>query len=879
MRTSNIYLSDLHLLIQLFIGSTAEPVIFDPFGRLQMDETMANRDPSGLSVLVNLGGELAEYKGMALSEFDAVIDLGQAKCEFPHQKHLNFVNHPSGKMRWLFEGNKLSSVLPFYNASGFRSKAIAAGIKLATFMGLGARMANGKITIQSKKMIKLDQEVQQYCEGYSVFMGTPGLQRSVLAALAGPGGVSQFAKIPATSEAAFLIQRERETLNSLPFKALRSVKTPTAENTDRTGMLIMNNLKSSSAKRETQFTPLHSEALTEMFEKSRLMMSLKESPFWGHAQQNTWKAKQSNDPQLQEISELLEMLRASMDSEDLVMNSMAHGDFTPWNMYTDKGKLALYDWELSRAFAPAFYDLFHFHYQQGILVDRLTSDQIHEKISKAIAQPAIADQVERYDLDMKLYHKLYLLTTVSYFAHVYSRQDWTLQNHWQLTTWKEALKRELAELTVSKANCRTQFIAELNEELNAVPHAFLKFDFSSLDAIPEYSDLDIAMEKKHMKTVAEFCENHPLIARTRFHKKSFMTVLELHFRDGSYLSIDLIHRFMRKHLTMLDAQELIASSVRSSAGVMSAAMPFDLAYAYAFYTLNNASVPVRYYGHFKTSAAEEEVALELLNSRFGTAFQRMEEVYTRGREWKPVVEKHLRTQSTFSKLKGAINYALDTLRDLTANRGFMVTFSGVDGAGKSTVIEQVKTRIEQKYRKDVVLLRHRPGILPILSAMRHGKAKAEEIAGTVIPRKGGNEKAVSSLLRFSYYFADYLIGQVYVNLRYIARGKVVLYDRYYFDFINDAKRSNIQLNPVIARSLYRFIVKPRLNIFLYADAETILTRKQELEMGDIVELTSSYQSLFDELEGRSTRSSYRSIENVELEDTVNSVLKEFERVA
>ncbi len=126
-----------------------------------------------------------------------------------------------------------------------------------------------------------------------------------------------------------------------------------------------------------------------------------------------------------------------------------------------------------------------------------------------------------------------------------------------------------------------------------------------------------------------------------------------------------------------------------------------------------------------------------------------------------------------------------------------------------------------------------------------------------------------------YYFADYLFGQIYVYFRYVCRGYIVLYDRYYFDFINDSKRSNINVNKKLVKFLYHFVYKPDLNFFLYADPATILSRKKELEAKDITMLTENYSSLFDEFEKNYANSKYVQIKNIDLEETIDKVMVEF----
>ena len=100
-------------------------------------------------------------------------------------------------------------------------------------------------------------------------------------------------------------------------------------------------------------------------------------------------------------------------------------------------------------------------------------------------------------------------------------------------------------------------------------------------------------------------------------------------------------------------------------------------------------------------------------------------------------------------------------------------------------------------------------------------------------------------------------------MRYVSIGKIVLYDRYYFDFINDSLRSNIVLPKWILKSAYRFLLQPDLNFFLYADSKTILSRKKELDESSIKSLTMDYLRLFSEL-NKKNKHRYFAINNLSL---------------
>ena len=233
----------------------------------------------------------------------------------------------------------------------------------------------------------------------------------------------------------------------------------------------------------------------------------------------------------------------------------------------------------------------------------------------------------------------------------------------------------------------------------------------------------------------------------------------------------------------------------------------------------------------------------------------------------------------FSKFRNLLTYWADVFLSLFQHDGMVITFSGVDGAGKSTVIDMVKIIIEKKLRRKVVVIRHRPSILPILSAWVEGKAAAEKKAASTLPRQGKNKHWGSSLIRFSYYYTDYIIGQFVVYFKYVLRGYIVLYDRYYFDFINDSRRSNIQLPEFITKSGYKLLLKPDLNFFLYAAPELILSRKKELMASTIEQLTKKSLDLFERLNRDKAKSRYIPIENIVLEDTIESIIQRMIKIA
>lgn len=151
--------------------------------------------------------------------------------------------------------------------------------------------------------------------------------------------------------------------------------------------------------------------------------------------------------------------------------------------------------------------------------------------------------------------------------------------------------------------------------------------------------------------------------------------------------------------------------------------------------------------------------------------------------------------------------------------------------------------------------------------------KAQESFENTLPHSGTNKSLVSSLIRFMYYYADYFFGQFIIFIKYTIRGYVVIYDRYYFDFIEDSKRSNLVLSKKMAFLGYKLLLKPKFNFFLFADSEIILSRKKELDEKVINELTTNYRILFSKLDKTSNTTIYKTIENKEIDQTLHIVLQ------
>lgn len=420
---------------------------------------------------------------------------------------------------------------------------------------------------------------------------------------------------------------------------------------------------------------------------------------------------------------------------------------------------------------------------------------------------------------------------------------------------------------------REEFIQNLFEHLKNKEYLLLKFTENSLSEIDEYSDLDIFISKSEWESVEEFAASNNTITDIKKHRQSSMSQLFLFFKDGGFLQIDGLFQLIRKNLIYLSPIE-IKENQQDKAGVKTYSNFNLFQHLVLFNQLNFAGLPEKYLTYFKKMEPNSlSEILKKFKQKYNCDFNSIEQFAVANKNLRNKIiqkVKRLPENNFIARQKNNFAYFADSVKNLKSQRGFLISFTGVDGAGKSTILEETRKMLSKKFRKKTVVIRHRPSLLPILSSYKYGKAGAEKRAANRLPRQGTNQSQFKSLLRFSYYFTDYIIGRSYIFLKYQMRNYIVLYDRYYFDFIVDMKRTNLEMNSAIPKSLYRFVQKPKLNFFLYAPAEIILARKKELTPEAITSLTANYKNLFEELEKKYPQS-YHSIRNIHMEETLNHI--------
>ncbi len=804
----------------------------------------------------------------------AGITAAAENASFTNNVRCYYRNNPDGTIRWVWPASaNQADFLRFYHRSGFRPALFCFLAKILAGSSMLRILSHGNFIVYLDKRSFADFTHNKLLK-WAWFAGTVGPNRkSILWHNQDSVTNSSFIKIPLSRRAEENLDTEVRYLTALDSLKFKNIVLPACSFLGDWCRQLSDIGK--HTRRTNRFSELPRAAIMEWLTTELKRRGYNQSNFARKLDGMFEQLGSIKDERIpSNIIENLLLLKNSSATGEELETTIAHGDFTPWNVMSKGDQLHLIDWELAGDEMPVLFDLFHFVYQSNILVGNKGYRAIRDELDNLFAEPEWHSFIKQHKINTTFCERLYLEYIMAYYINVYHQQpEWHKQITWLLTTWNDALNWYLYKGSFESP--RRLVLKDLGVLLQRKSYAVLKWMYEDLETLPETSDIDICMSRADANKLLKELKGNLLIGGIIISRRSFMTHAAIVLKDGNMLHLDLIHDFRRKSIVFMDGARLLNRSVINKYGISIPAPEDDFVYTWLFYWLNHSDIPERYDLFFKSFDKQAHARLlSSIRGEYDLPVLDYENVISLD---KSLNEKLLKNLSLRGENRGIVRlahlceYYIDSIKNIMTQKGFIITFSGVDGAGKSTVIENIRKLVDKKLRKKVIVLRHRPGLLPILSAWKHGKKKAESMAANTLPRQGKNSNSLSSLLRFSYYYLDYLLGQWYVQLRYVRLGYVVIYDRYYFDFINDSRRSNIDLSPSLTKWLYRFLLKPRLNFFLYADADVILQRKQELDGPTISRLTQKYLSLFNLLKKRSRKASYIPVENNELSDTLGLI--------
>lgn len=201
--------------------------------------------------------------------------------------------------------------------------------------------------------------------------------------------------------------------------------------------------------------------------------------------------------------------------------------------------------------------------------------------------------------------------------------------------------------------------------------------------------------------------------------------------------------------------------------------------------------------------------------------------------------------------------------------GIDIALLAPDGGGKSTILEALKkyeitsfSGVERKYI--------RPGLFKNIGQYKPN-AKPE-ITDNPNPHGRKPDGIIKSLIRFLVYLVDFTLGYFIKVLPLKWKRKLVVFDRYYYDYYVDMYRYHYSLPNWVPHFFSFLIPHPSLTIILYAPADVIYNRKKELTLEETSRQCEAYKNVAQKTRNAILIDVNRSIDEIVV-DIIRHIVK------
>lgn len=207
------------------------------------------------------------------------------------------------------------------------------------------------------------------------------------------------------------------------------------------------------------------------------------------------------------------------------------------------------------------------------------------------------------------------------------------------------------------------------------------------------------------------------------------------------------------------------------------------------------------------------------------------------KRWKKLIElngdikrsiKDIYLSSTYKKIRYNLANISFKLKRCINHNGIMIAFIGTDGSGKSTIIENLPKVLGRTFDESQIKYYHwRPKYLKSPKGDKNSNVNITE------PHSKKPYSKVVSFLKFMYFNLDYILGYWFSVKVHLGKNELVIFDRYYYDYLVDKRRYRLNLNDKLIKLAMKVIPKPDITLLLIGTPEILYERKKEISLEEV----------------------------------------------
>ena len=338
-----------------------------------------------------------------MTAFDKIVDLTGG------EKFYRFGN-ADGKY-WIMPVRGMRTAMNLYQPSGIKGKTLKALLPLLHWLP-PVRKAIHATTLHCSLGKELHTQLcnlfdTEHIE-FSIFEGTPSVHRKITMQLSSGSRILGYCKLSESNDIKELFVKESEMLSWLADKGITDIPAVLYCGTQQCGMhiFVQSTVKTNASAIIHEWNGLHETFLAHLHEKTMQRVLFEDSDYYNcivSLEKHIEWLPDNVDKEL--ITGAVATIRQEYCGREVEFSAY-HGDFTPWNMFKENGRLFVFDFEYSAKSCPPGLDRYHFFTQTALFekkwgVDEITAFMASEEgawIDKGVYRLYLIEIISRFTM-------------------------------------------------------------------------------------------------------------------------------------------------------------------------------------------------------------------------------------------------------------------------------------------------------------------------------------------------------------------------------------------------------------------------------------------------------------------------------------------------
>ncbi len=284
---------------------------------------------------------------------------------------------------WVVPANNISIAMCLYQPSGIKGKLLKSLFPLLHNIPMTAKCVHADIIrcqLNHTLLNIIQRAFNVQKPEFALFCGTPSVHQKFTFQIFKNNTILGYCKVTDNVEVYNLFKHEESVLKYLVDCGIKDV--PSVLFCDKISndcfAFVQSTVKTPTSRVEHKWTGLQQDFIVSFDKNTRKDILFEESDFYKDIMELrshlSWLPTTIN----------ADVVRSTIDgvvnrfSGKVVSFSASHGDFTPWNMFVERGSLFVFDWEYAKFTCPPLLDRYHFFSQSAFFEKHWQPRQVVE---------------------------------------------------------------------------------------------------------------------------------------------------------------------------------------------------------------------------------------------------------------------------------------------------------------------------------------------------------------------------------------------------------------------------------------------------------------------------------------------------------------------